>query len=96
MQWKKGRRSDNVEDVRDQRTGGGGGMRIGGGKGLSHTEAVITLCHHRVDFRQAGQDPGHGFLRGRLRPVAVDRTDDFQLRVLARPGHHTGMDQLIH
>ena len=35
MLWKKGRRSDNVEDVRDQSTGGGGGMRIGGGKGLS-------------------------------------------------------------
>mgnify|MGYP003609115519 CR=1 FL=1 len=34
MLWKKGRRSDNVEDVRDQSTGSGG-MRIGGGKGLS-------------------------------------------------------------
>lgn len=32
MQWRKGRRSDNVVDARGE---GGGGMRFGGGKGLS-------------------------------------------------------------
>ncbi|PYY66031.1 neutral zinc metallopeptidase, partial [Pseudomonas jessenii] len=38
MLWKKGRRSDNVVDARgDDVGGGGGGMRFGGGKGLSLT-----------------------------------------------------------
>ncbi|WP_409268165.1 neutral zinc metallopeptidase, partial [Pseudomonas sp. KCJK9044] len=32
MEWRKGRRSDNVVDARGE--GGGGGMRFGGGKGL--------------------------------------------------------------
>ncbi|WP_019411941.1 KPN_02809 family neutral zinc metallopeptidase [Pseudomonas psychrophila] len=41
MQWKKGRRSDNVEDVRDQ--SGGGGMRFGGGKGLSLMAVVVIV-----------------------------------------------------
>ncbi len=29
MLWKKGRRSDNVVDARDDSGGGGGGMRFG-------------------------------------------------------------------
>ncbi|MCE4056653.1 KPN_02809 family neutral zinc metallopeptidase [Pseudomonas sp. Au-Pse12] len=45
MLWKKGRRSDNVVDVRDDSSsgGGGGGMRFGGGKGLSLTAIVLIV-----------------------------------------------------
>lgn len=32
MEWRNGRRSDNVVDARGE-GGGGGGMRFGGGKG---------------------------------------------------------------
>ena len=53
MLWKKGRRSDNVEDVRDQSTGGGGGMRIGGGKGLSLMAVVLIVGFGLL----TGQDP---------------------------------------
>ena len=53
MLWKKGRRSDNVEDVRDQGTGGGGGMRIGGGKGLSLMAVVLIVGFGLL----TGQDP---------------------------------------
>ncbi len=52
MLWKKGRRSDNVEDVRDQSTGGGG-MRIGGGKGLSLIAVVVIVGFGLL----TGQDP---------------------------------------
>ncbi|WP_137818276.1 neutral zinc metallopeptidase [Pseudomonas sp. 2FG] len=41
MLWKKARRSDNVLDARD--SGGGGGMRIGGGKGLSLGAVAIIV-----------------------------------------------------
>lgn len=53
MLWKKGRRSDNVEDVRGQSTGGGGGMRIGGGKGLSLVAVVVIVGFGLL----TGQDP---------------------------------------
>lgn len=54
MLWKKGRRSDNVEDVRDQSTGGGGGgMRFGGGKGLSLMAVVVIVGFGLL----TGQDP---------------------------------------
>ncbi|MFK3793121.1 neutral zinc metallopeptidase [Pseudomonas piscis] len=44
MLWKKGRRSDNVVDVRDDSGGGGGGgLRFGGGKGLSLTAIVLIV-----------------------------------------------------
>ena len=56
MLWKKGRRSDNVEDVRDQGTGGGGGMRFGGGKGLSLMAVVVIVRIGCVDLN--GTDSG--------------------------------------
>nr|BFD44544.1 neutral zinc metallopeptidase [Pseudomonas sp. FFPRI_1] len=44
MLWKKGRRSDNVVDARDDSSGGGGGgMRFGGGKGLSLTAIMLIV-----------------------------------------------------
>ena len=63
MLWKKGRRSDNVEDVRDQSTGGGG-MRIGGGKGLSLMAVVVIVGFGLL----TGQDPMQilGQLSGQL------------------------------
>lgn len=42
MLWKKGRRSDNVVDARDD-SGGGGGLRFGGGKGLSLTAIILIV-----------------------------------------------------
>ena len=51
MLWKKGRRSDNVEDVRDQSTGGGGGMRIGGGGRASR---CAGLCRAASGQRWCG------------------------------------------
>jgi predicted metalloprotease len=51
MLWKKGRRSDNVVDARDD-TGGGGGMRIGG-KGLGIGGIVIIVAIGLL----TGQDP---------------------------------------
>ena len=64
MLWKKGRRSDNVEDVRDQGTGGGGGMRFGGGKGLSLMAVVVIVGIGLL----TGQDPMQilGQLSGQL------------------------------
>ena len=65
MLWKKGRRSDNVEDVRDQSTGGGGGgMRFGGGKGLSLMAVVVIVGFGLL----TGQDPMQilGQLSGQL------------------------------
>jgi predicted metalloprotease len=52
MLWKKGRRSDNVVDARDDRGGGGGGMRIGG-KGLGIGGIVIVIAFGLL----TGQDP---------------------------------------
>lgn len=44
MLWKKGRRSDNVVDARnDSGGGGGGGLRFGGGKGLSLTAIILIV-----------------------------------------------------
>ncbi|MFJ5299369.1 neutral zinc metallopeptidase [Pseudomonas sp. RC10] len=51
MLWKKGRRSDNVVDARDD-SGGGGGMRIGG-KGLGLGGIVIIVAIGLL----TGQDP---------------------------------------
>ena len=51
MLWKKGRRSDNVVDARGD--GGGGGMRFGGGKGLSLTAIVLIVGIGWL----TGQDP---------------------------------------
>lgn len=52
MLWKKGRRSDNVVDARDDSGGGGGGMRIGG-KGLGIGGIVIIVAFGLL----TGQDP---------------------------------------
>ncbi|MFJ3483447.1 neutral zinc metallopeptidase [Pseudomonas sp. NPDC090202] len=51
MLWKKGRRSDNVVDARDD-TGGGGGFRIGG-KGLGLGGIVVIVAFGLL----TGQDP---------------------------------------
>ncbi|MEG1043106.1 MAG: neutral zinc metallopeptidase, partial [Pseudomonas sp.] len=78
MQWKKGRRSDNVEDVRDQSTGGGGGMRIGGGKGLSLMAVVVIVGIGLL----TGQDPLQilGQLSGQL-------TEQSSPQVTQQAGH---------
>ncbi|MDD0976070.1 neutral zinc metallopeptidase [Pseudomonas fontis] len=51
MQWRKGRRSDNVVDARGE--GGGGGMRFGGGKGLTLGAVVLIVGIGLL----TGQDP---------------------------------------
>ncbi len=51
MLWKKGRRSDNVVDARND-TGGGGGMRLGG-KGLGIGGVIIIVAIGLL----TGQDP---------------------------------------
>ncbi|MDB5980127.1 MAG: putative zinc metallopeptidase [Pseudomonas sp.] len=63
MLWKKGRRSDNVEDARDD-SGGGGGLRIGGGKGLGLVGIVVVVAFGLL----TGQDPMQilGQLTGQL------------------------------
>ncbi len=50
MQWRKGRRSDNVVDARGQ---GGGGMRFGGGKGLGIGAILLIVGIGWL----TGQDP---------------------------------------
>ncbi|KAF1054287.1 MAG: hypothetical protein GAK43_00953 [Stenotrophomonas maltophilia] len=52
MLWRKGRRSDNVVDARDDSAGGGGGPRLGG-KGLSLGGVAIVV----VVGLLMGQDP---------------------------------------
>ncbi|WP_339408246.1 KPN_02809 family neutral zinc metallopeptidase [Pseudomonas helleri] len=79
MLWKKGRRSDNVEDVRDQSTGGGaGGMRFGGGKGLSLMAVVVIVGFGLL----TGQDPMQilGQLSGQM-------TEQSAPQVTQQPGH---------
>ena len=49
MDWRKGRRSDNVVDAR----GGGGGMRFGGGKGLGLGAILLIVGIGWL----TGQDP---------------------------------------
>ncbi|EIK93626.1 protein YpfJ [Pseudomonas sp. M47T1] len=66
MLWKKGRRSDNVVDARDDDSaagGSGGGLRIGG-KGLSLTAVVLIVGFGLL----TGQDPMQilGQLTGQL------------------------------
>ncbi len=78
MQWKKGRRSDNVEDVRDQ--SGGGGMRFGGGKGLSLMAVVVIV--------------GIGLLTGQepmqiLEQLGSQLTDQPAQQTTQRTGHPT-------
>ncbi|AMB83946.1 metallopeptidase [Pseudomonas agarici] len=63
MLWKKGRRSDNVVDARDDNNAGGGGSRFGG-KGLSLTAVVLIVGIGLL----TGQDPMQilGQLSGQL------------------------------
>lgn len=51
MEWRKGRRSDNVVDARGE--GGGGGMRFGGGKGLGLGAILLIVGIGWI----TGQDP---------------------------------------
>ncbi|MFS2159813.1 neutral zinc metallopeptidase [Pseudomonas sp. Pseusp122] len=53
MLWKKGRRSDNVVDARDDASGGGGGGFRIGGKGLSLGGVVLIVAFGLL----TGQDP---------------------------------------
>ena len=53
MLWRKGRRSDNVVDARGDDVGSGGGMRFGGGKGLSLTAILLIVGIGWI----TGQDP---------------------------------------
>lgn len=44
MRWKLGRRSDNVQDLRGRSPGGGGGLRLGGGRlGLGGIAVVVVI-----------------------------------------------------
>ncbi|WP_313740390.1 neutral zinc metallopeptidase [Pseudomonas sp.] len=52
MDWRKGRRSDNVVDARGS-GGGGGGMRFGGGKGLGLGAILLIVGIGWL----TGQDP---------------------------------------
>ncbi|MBM7061460.1 neutral zinc metallopeptidase [Pseudomonas sp. UL073] len=53
MLWKKARRSDNVVDARDDSGAAGGGMRMGGGRGLSLGAVAVVV----VIGLLSGQDP---------------------------------------
>lgn len=55
MEWRKGRRSDNVVDARGEggASGGGGGMRFGGGKGLGLGAILLIVGIGWM----TGQDP---------------------------------------
>ncbi|SHM73099.1 KPN_02809 family neutral zinc metallopeptidase [Phytopseudomonas punonensis] len=85
MRWKRARRSDNVVDAR----GGGGGMRFGGGRGLSLGGIAIVV----VVGLLMGQDPLQilGQLAGQSggytttqtdRPAANDEQSEFVRAVL--------------
>ncbi|MGH8440599.1 MAG: KPN_02809 family neutral zinc metallopeptidase [Pseudomonas sp.] len=71
MQWRNGRRSDNVVDARGE---GGGGMRLGGGKGLSIGAILLIVGIGWM----TGQDPLQilGQLTGQMgqqsAPVSTD------------------------
>lgn len=86
MRWKRARRSDNVVDARG---GGGGGMRFGGGRGLSLGGIAIVV----VVGLLMGQDPLQilGQLTGQSggytttqadRPTANDEQSEFVRAVL--------------
>ncbi|MGV8919041.1 MAG: neutral zinc metallopeptidase [Pseudomonas sp.] len=93
MLWKKGRRSDNVVDARDDSSSSGGGaMRIGG-KGLGLTGIVIVVAIGLL----TGQDPMQilGQLTGQMgqqtatvnsqtrkAPAANDQQAEFVQRIL--------------
>ncbi|MGO1210456.1 MAG: neutral zinc metallopeptidase, partial [Pseudomonas putida] len=53
MEWRQGRRSDNVVDARGEGGSGGGGMRFGGGKGLGLGAILLIVGIGWL----TGQDP---------------------------------------
>ncbi len=72
MEWRKGRRSDNVVDARGA-GGGGGGMRFGGGKGLGLGAILLIVGIGWL----TGQDPLQilGQLTGQMQQQAPAVTD---------------------
>ncbi|MBA1322672.1 KPN_02809 family neutral zinc metallopeptidase [Pseudomonas plecoglossicida] len=68
MEWRKGRRSDNVVDARGAGGGGGGGMRFGGGKGLGLGAILLIVGIGWM----TGQDPLQilGQLTGQMQQTA--------------------------
>ena len=95
MLWKKGRRSDNVVDARDDSSaGGGGGMRFGGGKGLSLTAIVLIVgigwatgqdplqILGQLLGQQSGQTSAPATTQARKAPPANDEQAEFVRAIL--------------
>ncbi|BCQ65028.1 neutral zinc metallopeptidase [Pseudomonas protegens] len=95
MLWKKGRRSDNVVDARDDSiAGGGGGMRFGGGKGLSLTAIVLIVgigwatgqdplqILGQLLGQQSGQTSAPATTQARKAPPANDEQAEFVRAIL--------------
>ncbi|XXF08388.1 neutral zinc metallopeptidase [Pseudomonas sp. D1-3] len=85
MRWKRARRSDNVVDAR----GGGGGMRFGGGRGLSlggiAIVVVVGLLMGQDPLQILGQLAGQsgGYSSSQVdRPAANDEQSEFVRAVL--------------
>ena len=74
----------------------GGCRALGGGESLCRAVTVAALRHDGRDFWKARQNTGDGPLRHILRPVAVDGTDDLELRVLGDAGGDAGVDFIVH
>ena len=85
MRWQRARRSDNVVDAR----GGGGGMRFGGGKGLSlggiAIVVIIGLMMGQDPLTILGQLAGQGGVStqsSQPAPTANDQQSEFVRAVL--------------
>ena len=85
MRWKRARRSDNVVDAR----GGGGGMRFGGGRGLSlggiAIVVVVGLLMGQDPLQILGQLAGQssGYSSSQVdRPAGNDEQSEFVRAVL--------------
>ncbi|PZW70266.1 hypothetical protein F471_01607 [Pseudomonas sp. URMO17WK12:I1] len=84
MRWKRARRSDNVVDAR----GGGGGMRFGGGRGLSlggiAIVVVVGLLMGQDPLQILGQLAGQGGYSTTQadRPAGNDEQSEFVRAVL--------------
>lgn len=94
MLWKKGRRSDNVVDARDDSSGGGGGgLRFGGGKGLSLTAIILIVGIGWATGQdplqilgqlvgQSGQTSAPATTQARKNPPANDEQAEFVRAIL--------------
>ncbi|MCY7262554.1 KPN_02809 family neutral zinc metallopeptidase [Pseudomonas protegens] len=94
MLWKKGRRSDNVVDARnDSGGGGGGGLRFGGGKGLSLTAIILIVGIGWATSQdplqilgqlvgQSGQTSAPATTQARKSPPANDEQAEFVRAIL--------------